>query len=85
MLDEREAKDRKNSREKCEGVNSAKTRLLTPGKVDHVAHPGGARDQEDWGKRTQLDNDNDINEHKYDQKIFQKEASWEFPIAIIST
>ena len=53
-LDKREANDRKESREKCERVNGAKSRLLTPGKVDHVAHPGGAGDQEDWGKRTQL-------------------------------
>ena len=54
-LHKREPSHRKESRKECEGVNSAESRLLSPRQVDHVARPGGAGDQEDWGKRTQLE------------------------------
>ena len=53
-LHKRESNHRQKSGEECERVNSADSRLLAPGQVNHVAHPGGAGDQEDWGKRTQL-------------------------------
>ena len=54
-LHKREPSHRKESREECERVNSAESRLLSPRQVDHVARPGGAGDQQDWGKRTQLE------------------------------
>ena len=53
-LHKREPNHRKESREECERVNGAESRLLTPGQVNYVTHPGGAGDQEDWGKWTQL-------------------------------
>ena len=53
VLHKREPNHRQESREESESVDSAESRLLTPGKTGHVAHPGAARDQEDWGKRSQ--------------------------------
>ena len=54
-LHKRESNDRKESGEECESVNSSESRLLPPGEVNYIAHPRGGRDQEDWGKRTQLE------------------------------